>query len=117
MGQQLSKYGNIKVKINGYTFDSKKEAARYRELQLLEKAGEITELVVHPKFQLQPAFKDWHGITIREITYSADFGYIESGRYVVEDVKGGKATQTRHFADKVKMLKYKYPELDFRIVK
>ena len=112
----MSKYGNIKVKINGYQFDSKKEASRFRELQLLEKSGAITELVVHPKFQLQPSFKDWHGITIREITYSADFGYIESGRYVVEDVKGGKATQTQHFKDKVKNLKYKYPELDFRIV-
>ena len=116
MGKCMSKYHNIKVKINGYTFDSKKEAARYRELQLLEKAGNIAELIVHPKFQLQPAFEDWKGINIREITYTGDFGYIEDGRYVVEDVKGGKATQTRHFKDKVKTLKYKYPELDFRII-
>ena len=36
-----SKYGNIKTRVDGILFDSKKEAKRYLELKLLEKAGRI----------------------------------------------------------------------------
>lgn len=38
------KYGNRKIEVNGITFDSVKEANRYRELLLLEKAGAIQNL-------------------------------------------------------------------------
>ena len=55
---------------------------------------------------------------IRAITYTADFSYVETqdGHPVVEDVKGGKATQTAVFKLKVKLLKNKYRLIDFRIV-
>ena len=102
----------------GYLFGSGKECARFKELLLLENAGEITNLVVHPKYLLQDGFK-YHGKKILPITYTADFSYYEfteGGSYVVEDVKGGKATQTALFKAKVKMLKNKFPEIDFRIV-
>jgi len=36
-----NKYGNRKVTVDGITFDSRKEAARWQELRFLEKAGEI----------------------------------------------------------------------------
>ena len=114
----MNKYGNIKTKINGYTFDSKAEANRYRELKILEMAHEITALEVHPKYVLQDGF-EYHGRKLQPITYTADFSYYEfaeGGSFVVEDVKGGKATQTALFKVKVKMLKKKYPEIDFRIV-
>jgi len=39
-----SKYRNRKTVVDGITFDSKREAARWQELKLLERAGEITEL-------------------------------------------------------------------------
>jgi len=36
-----SKYGAIKTEVDGYIFDSRKEAARYQELKFAEAAGEI----------------------------------------------------------------------------
>ena len=110
-----NKYRAVKVKIDGYSFDSKAEAQRYRDLCLLVRAGAITDFKVHPKYILQEA-SIYHGKKILPITYTADFSYIENGKTIVEDVKGGKATQTRHFADKVKIMKYKYPEYEMRIV-
>ena len=39
-----SKYGNRKTEIDGLTFDSAKEAKRWGELKLLERAGRIRKL-------------------------------------------------------------------------
>lgn len=85
-----SKYNAVKTKVDGIVFDSIKEAARYKELRLLEKAGEIKELELQPKFQLQEAFT-LDGKRHREILYIADFMYKDKGGVtVVEDVKGYK---------------------------
>lgn len=40
----MTKYNNTTVRVDGRLFDSKREAARWQELKLLERAGEITEL-------------------------------------------------------------------------
>ena len=40
-----NKYGNEKTVVDGITFASRKEASRWQELKMLEKAGEITGLV------------------------------------------------------------------------
>ena len=115
----MSKYNARKVELDGYTFDSKAEAHRYRDLKYLESGQCISNLEVHPKFVLQPAFT-YLGKRIRQITYTADFKYIEEdaeGRpIVVEDVKGGRATMTQLFNVKWKMAKYQNPTMDFRIV-
>lgn len=112
----MNKYRAKKVSYDGYDFDSKKERDRYKDyLSLLEKTGAITDLKVHPKFVLQKGFI-YRGRTIRPILYYADFMYQEKGITIVEDVKGGKATQTALFKVKVKMFKKVYPELIFRIV-
>jgi len=111
----MNKFNARKTPYDGYVFDSGKECQRYKDLRLLEKALDISDLTVHPKFMLQEGFM-WHGKKIRPITYSADFMYQEAADIIVEDVKGGKATQTQLFKVKVKILKQKYPELDFRIV-
>ena len=109
----MNKYNARKTEIDGYTFDSKKECQRYKDLRLLEFAGEITDLTIHPKFVLQSGFM-WHDKKIQPITYSADFMYQEDGNTIVEDVKG---IQTQLFRVKAKMFKKLYPELDFRIAK
>ena len=41
-----NKYGSRKVEVNGIMFDSKREAARYQELLLLEKAGDIYKTIL-----------------------------------------------------------------------
>lgn len=96
-----SKYGNKKVEIDGFKFDSKLEAKRYGELKLLERAGKITGLKVHPKYPII--------INDKKIcTYIADFEYwtkfldvSKCPECVIEDVKGMKGTSTYQLKKKL----------------
>ena len=82
----MSKYNNTKIRVDGRLFDSKAEAARWQELQLLERAGEITELERQVEYELIPKQKGE-----RAVKYIADFRYIDhEGKTVVEDTKGVK---------------------------
>jgi hypothetical protein len=81
-----SKYGNHKVVVDGLKFDSKKEAARWQQLQMLEKAGKIERLERQKSFGLAPAVI-LSGKRKPALKYCADFVYYENGRLVVEDVK------------------------------
>lgn len=109
----MSKYKNKKVQIDMYIFDSIAESRRYKELALLEKAGEIENLQLQPKFLLQESFKK-NGKTYRKIEYIADFMYEEKGKVIVEDVKG---METKEFKIKRKLFEYNYPGLELRIIK
>lgn len=99
----MSKYNSKKTIIDGISFDSVKEAKRYRELKLLEKVGKIRNLQLQVKFPLIPSQYEETGETYargihkgekkkrlveRPISYVADFVYEENGQTVVEDVKG-----------------------------
>ena len=86
-----SKYKAKKTVVDGIPFASKKEAARYQELKLLERAGVINDLVLQPRFLLQEKF-EYKGKTEWKIEYVADFKYIDTrtGNVVVEDTKGYK---------------------------
>ena len=108
----MNKYYNQETIVDGIKFQSKKEAQRYLELKLLQKAGEISNVELQPKFILQEKFKK-KGKTYREINYIADFKYIENGQVVVEDVKGLK---TDVFQIKHKLFEYKYLDLELRII-
>ena len=79
----LPKYHNSKTVIDGIRFDSKKEAKRYLELKILEKAGIIKCLKRQVPYVI--INKSRYG---RAIKYVADFTYYEDGKLVVEDVKG-----------------------------
>ena len=86
-----SKYGNTKTTLNGVEFDSHKEAQRYAQLRLLERAGKISNLRRQVKYVLIPAQRDEKGKLLeRECSYVADFVYFDLslGREVVEDAKG-----------------------------
>lgn len=108
-----NKYGNKKVIIDGIKFDSIRESARYRELKILEKAGEIKNLVLQPHFLLLDSFKK-NGKTYRKTEYIADFKYIENGQVIVEDVKG---VCTDVFKLKHKLFEYNYPDYELKIIK
>lgn len=73
---------------HGIWFDSKKEANRWGELLLMERAGQISEL----RRQVAIALKGRSGPILtptgRNMTYLADFVYIEACEEVVEDAKG-----------------------------
>lgn len=75
------KYRNHKQVVGGIRFDSKREARRWAVLQLLKKAGQITELRRQVAFTIEV---NGHHIC----RYIADFVYHRDGRLVVEDAKG-----------------------------
>jgi hypothetical protein len=112
----MTKYGNVPTTIDGRTFASKAEANRYAELKLLERAGEIAGLVCQPRYELQPAFVTRRGERVRAIWYVGDFEYTDNGQLCVEDVKGGKATQTAVFQLKRKLFLYLYPNVELRVL-
>ena len=114
MTQRRQKYNARKTKIDGITFDSKAEARRYRELKLLEKAGEISHLRTQPTFRLIDGGRDRDGHVIRPIDYIGDFSYYEGRQWIVEDVKG---VETQVFKIKYKLFRLKYQDIDFRIVR
>ena len=98
------KYNNKKVVVDGETFDSKKEAARYKELKLLQKAGLIKDLQRQVKFNLIPTQRGSDGkIAEYSCNYYADFVYIKDGEMVVEDCKGFK---TAEYNIKRKLMRY-----------
>lgn len=101
-------------------YDSVQEYERYCELNLLQRAGKITNLKRQVKFILQPRTIR-NGKTIREISYVADFQYErKDGKIIVEDVKGfdrktGQFQTTKDFRLKWKMMKAQYPGFIFAL--
>ena len=84
----MDKYRNKETKILGTKFDSKREAARYTELVAMWRAGDISEPICKPSFELNPAQVACSGKKERGVTYIADFSYRRrDGSRVVEDVK------------------------------
>lgn len=97
------KYCNEPTIVDGLRFDSKKEAQRWGELQLLQAAGAISALSRQVWFDL------YGGVRMR-----VDFTYTENGALVAEDVKG-KAT--RDWLNKAKLFRARYAgEWELRIV-
>lgn len=99
---------------------SKKEARRKWELQMMERAGKISDLQFQVPFELIPA--QYAPDTIgkkggrkkgkcleRSCVYVADFVYTENGQKVVEDVKGYKGGGAYAiYTIKRKLMLYKY---------
>ena len=102
----MTKYKNKKVEVDGILFDSKKEAARYLELKLLEEQGKITGLQLQVKFVLIPKQYSQTDFTKagkprvieQECTYIADFVYEQDGKTFAEDVKGYRNTGSAGYA-------------------
>lgn len=117
-----NKYHARQTVIDGIRFDSLREGERYCELVILQKAGEIDLLEVHPKFEIIPGFRI-DGKKIRATYYEADFKYWDRkiARMIVEDVKAfdkrtGKYLITPLSALKIKLFKFQYfKEYEFRL--
>ncbi len=119
------KYNNRKIIVDGITFDSKKEAKRYKELKMLERSGIIHDLKRQVKYVLIPAQYEPSGevytkgkekgkpkkgkLTERECAYYADFVYYRNDEIIVEDVKGYKKGGAYNiFSIKRKLMLYVY---------
>lgn len=110
----MTKYGNKKINIDGFVFDSRKEARRYIVLKHLEAEGKIKDLQMQVKYILIPTQREADtigkrgGVTKgkiveRECAYIADFRYIKDGREIVEDTKGYR---TKDYIIKRKLMLY-----------
>lgn len=111
-----NKYHSSKCVVDGIVFDSRKEARRYRELMLMQAAGQISRLQRQVKYVLIPAQYEPTGEFYKrgkkkgqpklkqaeqECAYIADFMYCEDGEMVVEDTKG---MRTRDYIIKRKLM-------------
>ena len=82
------KYRNTKTVLDGITFDSKREAARYQELKVLAARGVIEDFRHQAPFVLAPGVRFSDEKRAKPaLRYVADFAYKLDGRLVVEDVK------------------------------
>lgn len=113
-----NKYHNIKTVVDGITFDSKKEARRYQEIKLMERAGIISGFIRQPKFVLQDKFTTREGVKEQAITYKADFAikFKDKSIWTIWEVKGGNATRTDDYELRRKMFLKRYPCVDYLIV-
>ena len=87
-----NKYAAKKVTVDGITFHSSGEAARYRELKLLERAGLISSLEFQPCFPLiidGKPLRGWKKDGLgRPLKVYLDFSFVRNGVTVYEDFKG-----------------------------
>ena len=96
-GRPRPKYWNIKTTIDGITFDSAKEARKYQELIMLERAGKIANLKMQVPFTLEV-----NGRLIGK--YICDFTWLDKHEnLVVCDVKS-KATRTAVYMLKKRLM-------------
>lgn len=116
-----NKYFNVKTKASdGMVFDSTKEARRYEQLILLQRAGEISDLKRQVEYELIPnqyetyerysktgkRLEDGKKLIERKVVYVADFVYTtKTGEVIVEDAKGFR---TKDFILKRKLLLFRH---------
>lgn len=119
-----NKYHARRINRGGMWFASIKEADRYFELSMLQRAGKISELRTQVPYELIPAQyeeiptgtyyvrgerkgqeKVKRVCVEQSVCYVADFVYTEDGRQIVEDTKG---VRTADYIIKRKLMLHKY---------
>jgi len=91
------KYGNRKTTVDGIEFDSKAEASYYCALKVRERAGEVSNVQLQPRFMFVV-----DGILVT--TYKPDFQFFDAveKRTRVVDVKGFRV---RDLSTKLKLMR------------
>jgi Protein of unknown function (DUF1064) len=111
----VNKYGAKKTTcVHGHKHDSRREAARCAELHLLQRAGHISALHIHPLYRFSinhVPIKMGNG---GQASYTPDFYYIENGKMIVEDVKG---FIVRDFPLRAALFRALYPDVELRVTK
>ena len=94
----VTKYKSKTMFVNGFRFQSKKEAWRWVQLNKMQEQGIISNLQRQVRYTLIPAQRETETVTPRgrrkpgkvierECFYVADFVYEQDGQTVVEDTK------------------------------
>jgi hypothetical protein len=99
----MNKYHAVKTEVDGYVFDSQKEARRYSVLKTLESDGDISDLELQPKFHIV-----LNGEKI--CTYIADFRYFDNYTKgaVTEDVKSAATRKIPIYRLKKKLVEAQF---------
>lgn len=99
------KYRNVPTMLDGQRFDSKGEAKRFAELQVLQRGKQIQNLERQVTYALFV-----NGVLVGKVR--PDFRYVENGRTVCEDFKGKR---TRDWATRWKLAKTLYGDIEWRV--
>jgi hypothetical protein len=83
-----NKYGATKTQVGDIKFDSKREAQRWMELQLLQRGGEISNLRRQIRVELIGQHRPLYTRTGRKMVITFDFAYEDHGVTIFEDAKG-----------------------------
>lgn len=99
-----------KVVVDGEVYNCMNDYYIWCDLRQLEKDGKISELKKYVKYVLLPAQRDGTGkIVEHEVSYIADFEYIENGEQVAEDTKNyAKGAAYQLFSIKRKLMLHKF---------
>jgi hypothetical protein len=112
-GRVTNKYHARKHHLDGHTFDSGAEMRRYADLRMMEMAGEISGLLVHPVFNLLAHTPDGPKSIGK---YTPDFEYTRGNTRVCEDVKGGESQKGAARSDyrmRVRIMCANHPDIQF----
>ncbi len=108
--RKQNKFGNKHVELDGHKFASKREAAVYSQYKLLERAGKIHRLEVHPVYKLVV-----NGVKIGR--YTADLQYRdETGNLHVIDVKSKSTAGETAFRLRKRLVEALYPGVVIEVV-
>lgn len=121
------KYFSRKIVKDGEVFDSKAEFERYKHLQMLERAGEISELERQPRYEVLPKLvtlvpkklktkvKMETLVDEKAKHYTADFKYKEGDHIVVEEVKSSYTKLARDYPLKRHLFKLYIRQLNMAV--
>lgn len=89
-GDGRQKYRSQRETVDGITFDSRREARRWRQLRLMERAGEIRDLERQVVLELEGRDGPLRTRTGKTMRITVDFRYFDValGLTVWEDCKG-----------------------------
>lgn len=106
-----NKFGAQRVETPLGMADSKKEGRQLGELRYREIAGEIADLVAHPKFDLIAWSPDGPKVVGQ---FTPDASYREGGRLVVQETKGGPTARLADYRLRRRIFLTNRPEIEFR---
>ncbi len=102
--KKTGKVNHEKVRIGDEVFDSIAESNRYIELRIMEKAGIISDLECHPRYEIIPAQRIQGHRSFQAAHYTADFRYRKDGELIVEDVKSEYTRQAEDYKLRRKLM-------------
>lgn len=111
-----NKYKNVKIERYNQKWDSQMELDYYENICLYKlNSGEWLSVETQVVFELQEKFK-YRDKNILPIKYKADFvAKTKDGELIIVDIKG--MPPTTDFKIKWKMMKYKYPQYDYKCLR